>query len=174
MFVDSGLIRKLSTYFIRLPANLGARVYLDKAQSIGDATWNTAIDFSNERWDTGSTGGVATPYPNGIWDAASPARLVAVQPGFYVVSGSIAWAVGVGIRGLAIEWNDATPTSVFIARDLRLGCGANTETEITISTLYWFNKGEWVELHPYQNSGGVLDVVRHDGWSAEFSMVRIP
>ena len=165
---NTELLRLLNAHYIRLPANLGVRVYSKQAQAIGNAAWE-AIDFDSERWDTGIT----NTYEDGFWDGfVSQQRLTAVKAGFYVMSGHIEFASDPnGFRGIGIGFGAAP---VYIARDLR-DAVATTVTMMSISTdPYWLNEGEYVRLFVRQSSAGNLNVNSATAYSPEFGMVRIP
>lgn len=168
-FENTELIRLLNANYIRLPANLGVRVYASQAQAIGNANWE-AIDFDAERWDTGIT----NSYANGFWDAGvSQQRLTAVKAGFYCISGHIEFSGSdpTGFRGVAIALNVG---ATFIASDLR-DAVKSAVTMVSISTdPYWLNVGDYVRLLVRQSSAGNLNVNSSGNYSPEFGMVRTP
>lgn len=167
-FENSELVRLLRSIFMPLPANLGARVY-GSTQNVGDAAYET-IEFDTERWDTGSTGAGGS-YPNGMWDIANDTRLTAVHRGWHTISGHLVFASNaIGIRGIQIRHGGAA----VIARDERHTFAGQIPVPVSITTQYWMNAGEYVELMAFQNSGGVLAVVEVPNYSPEFVMVRIP
>jgi hypothetical protein len=164
--VDMGLVRKLSTYFIRRPANMFARVYRGATQSIADSTW-TAISFTAERWDTGTN----STYPNGFWVNTAATRLTATVSGNYIFTGHISFAAdATGIRAVAIRLNGAT----YIVVDQRPSAGAAANTAISIATSYYLAAGDYAELMVYQNSGGALNVATAANYSPEFTITRVP
>lgn len=166
--INSEMIRTLKSVFLPLPANLGARVF-GSAQNVGNGVYET-IEFDTEHWDTGSTG-AGGAYPNGMWDVANDTRLTAVHRGWHAISGHLTFASNaVGIRGIGIQHS----VDGFIARDERNTIAGQFPISVSITTHYWMNAGEYVELMAYQNSGGVLQVGEMGNYSPEFVMVRIP
>lgn len=167
MRIDDGLLRKLNTFFIRLPANLGARVYRATDQTHDDTGGWVDLSFSNERWDSGG----CPSYPNGIWAAGSPTRLVAVKTGWWSIWGGVRFAAGAGSRRILRITVDVGQTIIAVHEH---NTSAQTPPNLTISTLYWLHAGQYVELGAYQDSGGNLDMLSVANLSPEFAIVRIP
>lgn len=175
--VDTGLIRKLYTWFIPRPANMFARVYRteeDGSQSIGSAAW-TAVSFpSGERWDTGANSDVAPGFHD---TTGNQTRLTATVSGNYIITGHIAWAHGAGtVRAAAIRHTRPAGAATYIAMDSKapLNMQANLYTAHSIATEFWMRKRDYVELMVYQDSGGNLNVLGGLGYSAEFTITRVP
>jgi len=171
--INSEMIRTLKSVFLPLPANLGARVF-GSTQSIANAAYGD-ITFDTERWDTGSTG-AGGAYPNGMWDVATPKRLTAVHRGWHTISGHIEFAYhAVGRRGIQIRHTIPGGAVTEIARSEWDAIKSDQVTQpMSITTQYWMNAGEYVELMAFQDSGAGLNVNEVGNYSPEFVMVRIP
>ena len=159
-------VRLLNAHYIPLPANLGVRVYASQGFTHDKTGAWAEITFDAEHWDTGIT----NDYVDGFWAVANPTRLTAVKRGWYDICGHVKFASdNTGRRGIAIRESGVTTIAVDM-RDSVQGA----DTMISISTKYWLNVGEYVELQVYQNSGGNLNVDRVANYTPEFAMVRIP
>lgn len=169
MLLDSALLRRLMTYFIRLPANFGARVYRD-SDFVHNSTGNwLAVDFNTERWDTANAPGAAAT--TGFWLAANPTRLTAQKRGWHTISGHASFAANaVGYRAAAIGLNGP----VFIAMSNNSALADQLSTTFSVSTKWWLEASDYVELYVWQNSGGNLNVTYSAAYSPEFVIVRIP
>jgi hypothetical protein len=136
---------------IRQSTGIGARVYNTTTQVAVNGSW-TALQFNSERWDTDNIHSTST----------NTNRLTCNTAGFYVISGSIAHAPNVGALGIfhstagAIAVLDTQPS-----------------VRATITTIWYFNVGEYVEMRVYNNSGSNQTIPVYNGYSQEFSMVRI-
>ncbi len=51
--------------------------------------------------------------------------------------------------------------------------GGSDNTHLTITTTLNLTAGQYVQLQTYQNSGGALNVLRANDYSAIFSIARI-
>ena len=170
--VDQGLVRKLSTYFIRRPANLFARVRRSTAQAIGTAAW-TAVIFSHERWDTG----INSDHASGFWviTLGEATKLTAPVSGNYIITGHIEWAGNaVGDRGIGIRHSRGA-AQVYIAQHMTEALStAEIPHPMSIATEYWLREDDYVELMVYQSSGGDLNINSTGNYSPEFTITRIP
>lgn len=172
--VDRGLVRKLSTYFIRKPANCGARIYGSDAFTHNKTgTWLPLI-FDTEREDTGwitDDGGTTVGFWRNDGNAFWEQKLFAQKAGWHTVVGHITWAANAaGIRGIAIRLDGAT----YIAANNQLSNGANNLVQMSVPTIYWLEVGDYVELMAYQSSGGNLNILSAGNYSPEFAIVRTP
>ena len=167
----AGLIRLLNGHYIRLPANLGARVHrLGSDQSHNNTGNWVKVEFDTERVDTGIT----LTYTNGMWDVANATRLTAVKAGWHSIWGGIAFDQSAGgtRRLVGILLNNTSFISVGGVHTPL----ASVPTYTQASTLWWMDVGDYVELSGLQDSGGNLDMLGKSGgdFSCEFAMVRIP
>ena len=169
--VDQGLVRKLSTYFLRRPGNLFCRVY-GSEQAIKNADWGAVVVFDTERWDTGENSSHVT----GFWNAAAPTRLTAPVSGNYIITGHITFAYhATGIRGIGIAVVRPGGAAVIIAQHTQMPCTPDpTVTTLSIATAYWRREDDYVQLAAYQNSGGNLNVNEQANYSPEFTITRVP
>lgn len=168
-FRNSELVKLLMGEFMPLPANLGARAYGDTQEIASGAYAIVMLDI--QRWDTGSTGSGGA-YPNGIWDGGDGSKMTAVHRGWHTISGHIEFAYhAVGRRGIQIRHEGAT----VIARSEWDAIKSDQVAQpMSITTQYWMNAGEYVELMAFQDSGAGLNVTEVGNYSPEFVMVRIP
>lgn len=164
---NTELKRLLTTHFIPRPANLGARVYRSTDQSHNNTGNWVFVSFDTERVDTGIT----NTYTSGIWDVATPTRLTAVKAGWHHIWGGISFAASAAgtIRAVSFRLNAAT----YIAVDSAINLAA-TVINMDVSTLWWMDVGDYVELGGFQDTGGNLNMPTLSAYSLEFAMVRIP
>src|SRR3990167_4503994 len=137
---------------------IGARVY--NSANISTTSGVAAVlTFDSERFDT-----------DGIHSTSSnTSRLTCVTAGKYIITGNVMWASNtVGRRQLKIVLNGAT-TVAFMDETAH----QTFEHAETITTIYDFAVGDYVELHAYQDSTGALNVLNSANSSPEFSMMRI-
>jgi hypothetical protein len=164
--VDQGLVRKLSTYFIRRPANMSARVHRSTDQLIDHDTY-TIISFDSERWDTGAN----STYTNGFWDAATPTRITATVSGFYIMTGHIVFGSNItGTRRIAIRHMTDALWIAFHSHPTVNG----GSTAMSVATEYWLRVGDQVGLYVHQDSGVAINVSALDRYSPEFTITRVP
>ena len=169
--VDQGLVRKLSTYFLRRPGNLFARVRRSTTQAIGTAAW-TAIIFTHERWDTG----VNSDHASGFWEDADGERtkLTAPVSGNCIITGHIEWAGNTtGDRGIGIRHSRGA-AQVYIAQHMTEALSAEKAHPMSIATEYWLREDDYVELMVYQSSAGNLNINSTGNYSPEFTITRVP
>jgi hypothetical protein len=139
------------------PASRSVRVYHSVAQPSNDNTV-LMLSFDCERWDTG-----------GLHDAVQPTRLTCPQTGIYLISGSVSFAANAtGRRYLDILLNGST----MIARQISPAAPVGA-TDLTVSTHYQLNAGDYVELRVLQQSGGALNINATPNCSPEFGMTQI-
>src|SRR3989304_1047524 len=137
---------------------IGARVY--NSANISTTSGVAAVlTFDSERFDT-----------DGIHSTSSnTSRLTCVTAGKYIITGNVMWASNtVGRRQLKIVLNGAT-TIAFMDETAH----QTFEHAETITTIYDLAVGDYVELHAYQDSTGLLNVLNSANSSPEFSMMRI-
>jgi len=137
----------------------GARVNRTSAQSINNAT-TTPVSFDNERYDTDGFHSNST----------NPTRFTIPTTGYYHCGGNVEWASNaVGQRELVITLNAAAPG---IASS-RIDAGAATTYKQNISTDWFFNAGDYIELAGRQTSGAALNINSVASQSAEFWIHRL-
>lgn len=163
MQIEPGLIRKLRSYFIPLPANMGAHVIRVSNQAIANNLWVQVRNFSVP---------AAAPFYNtaGHWAAGTPDVLTCIRAGQHQVSGCIQFAANAtGDRGLAITINGLFS----VVREL-IRASSALETEISISKSVWLEAGDALSLHAFQTSGAPLNAQYTTNLSPTFSIARIP
>lgn len=125
-----------------------AELYQTGAQSIPNAAF-TALLFDTETVDkdVSSTGGHST--------SVSTSRYTAVYPGWYQVSGGVAFAANAtGRRACTWRVNGSSVAGSQVAYPAT----AASDCEIAARTkLVYLNVGDYVELYAYQESGGALN-----------------
>ena len=107
--LSKDLVRKLKTYFIPLPANLGCRIYIDEEEgwthNAGAGNWDLVDLFNAARWDTGD----CQAYTDGFFDGdeigGDKDHITIVRAGWYIASATLSFAynAGGGNRGLRIR-----------------------------------------------------------------------
>jgi hypothetical protein len=169
MMITPGLIRKLRSYFVPLPANLGVAVYRSTDQSHNKTGGWVFVSFDTQREDTGLT----NDYPSGFWEGVTnPTRLTAVKAGWYIIWGGLSFAASAAgtIRAAGIRLNGTT----FIDIDSDVNLAATAINMDVGGAPWWMNKGNYVELGGYQDTGGNLNMPSIAAYSLEFRMVRVP
>jgi hypothetical protein len=140
------------------------RCYNSANISIPNAAW-TSLTFNTNRLDQGtSTSQHST--------SSNTSRLTCQQAGMYVVTGHIEFAANASgdLRAAAIVLNGTTFLGIMQLPGVASGSDA---TRLTITTTYYLNIGDYVELSVEQNSGGALNVLTDGNFSPEFMMARI-
>ena len=134
------------------------RVFHNAAQSIANNTV-TALAFNSERFDT-----------DGMHDnAVNNSRITFVTAGTYLVSLSVSFATNaVGQRIYGIRLNGATT----ICQDIHAAVSTNQD-RTTVSTLYAFSAGDYVEAAVFQDSGAALNMESTGNLSPEFMAIRL-
>jgi len=94
-----------------------------------------------KEWDT-----------NVFWNSSvNPSRLTFRAAGLYQVGGRIAWnAINGGIRYVNIRLNRTTD----ITKESRAGTNSSS-VEANLSTIYYFNAGDYLEFNVFANVGSV-------------------
>ncbi len=133
----------------------GARVYNSANFAVADAT-DTPITFNSERYDE-----------SGLHDTGSnTSRLTATYAGVYLITGHAAWETNAtGIRRISVFLNGSTA----LATSNVTSVSGVVVTRQSISTLYYLNIGDYVELYAYQTSTGSLNVSALGNYSPEFA-----
>lgn len=133
---------------------VGARVYHNTSQTVGNfgTVGVVALVFNSERWDTDS-----------FHDTSSnTSRLTAPVSGYYLIGGHIQWdSNGTGARLLGVRVNGST-TIAFGTLHSR------SDMTQSISTYYFLNASDFVELICIQDSGANRSVISSGNQSAEF------
>lgn len=135
------------------------RVYNSAAISVTNNV-ETALTFNSERFDTDTMHSTAV----------NTGRITFTTAGTYLVGGSIRWAdtASTAAQRLAIRVGGATK----IAETLNNHAN-NGGSPITVTTLYAFSAGDYVELVAYQNTAGALNVTATGNQSPEFWAVWV-
>ncbi len=138
-----------------IPAARVTRSGASGAQSISDST-NTALAFTEERYDTASMHDNAT----------NNTRLTAPVTGIYEISASIVWGPNAtGRRQVFLRKNGSTTLAIEHGVP-----GSGSDWGQTITTAPSLQAGEYVEVLVFQNSTGALDVLKANESTPEFSM----
>jgi len=138
-----------------LPQMDGVRVYNSADLSINNDSF-TVLTFDSERYDRGNLHSTSS----------LTSRLTAARAGIYPITGHIRFAGNAaGVRYLGVLLNGAT----VIAQQGALNAAGSADI-LSVSTLYYLNAGDYVELQAYQNSGGLLSVTATGNKSPEFAM----
>lgn len=135
------------------------RVYNNAAFSVPDAT-DTPVTFNSERRDTDTNHSTVT----------NTSRITFTTAGLYLVGGHGIYAANAtGTRKLFIRLGGTTPLATSEANN----SGGSNTVALTVSTLYAFTAGQYVELVGFQNSGGALNLTAVSNSSPEFWAVFV-
>jgi hypothetical protein len=136
-----------------------ARAYNTSAQSIPNST-DTALTFNTDRYDTDNIHSTTT----------NTSRLTAQTAGIYAVTGEVIFAGNSSgtFRDLYVRLNG---TTTVVQQNTKPDAAYNTRA--TITTMYYLNAGDYVELMTYQDSGGALSTVVNSPESPEFSITKM-
>lgn len=129
--------------------------------NISHATSGTRqfLTFANERFDSADLHSTSS----------NTGRLTAPITGLYLIGGHIIFASNAtGRREASIRLNGTT----FLEINNQPAVNGD-DTEMSVTTLYQFTAGDYVELGANQTSGGALDVRSLANISPEFWMVRL-
>ena len=134
-----------------------ARVYNSGNISVPDSSVTT-LTFDSERWDTDNFHDLTT----------NPERLTIPEAGFYTVSANVWWSANTSDRRhLHLYLNGTTQ----IGSDTRTtGAGSNFYQHIT--TQYYFEAGDYIEVKVYQKSGSTLTINNNGNVSPEFMISK--
>jgi hypothetical protein len=121
-------------------------------QSIANSAFTNPISWS----------GVVNSRNGGVWDSANPTRLTVPvgAGGLYSAMAGCAFAAnGTGARGIYFQKNGTT-----LLRGMNLpNSGASLFTELFLDREIDLVAGDYLEVIPWQNSGGALNIVAQDG-----------
>ncbi len=138
---------------------IGASVYRSSTQTHNNTGNWVTVAFGDEYWDTDSIHDNAT----------NNTRLTCKTAGVYEIAACLRFAANsTGERGLRFVAGGATAIGWVMV--------PTAPTQPAVLNLVWRHSmavNDYVELQAYQNSGGNLDMVYADGYSINFSMVRI-
>lgn len=145
-------VRAALSFLANPPA---CRVYHNTAQSIANNS-EVALTFNSERYDTDSMHSTSV----------NPSRITFNTTGLYVVSLTFEFAPhSTGRRYGVIKLGGTTGIAVALNPTAEGTFGHG----FSISTIYKFTAGEFVEAKVYQNSGGALNVLNSPNFSPEFA-----
>lgn len=155
LYVKGG---KVETDAGALAPSHGARVYHSAtSQNIPDNT-DTAVTFDTERWDD-----------DAFWDVASPTRLTIPDDGWYMVGGAVGYAfyTPAGKRfWLYVRRDGVTHIAVQSIPD------TDGARELSVSGLWYFTAGQYVELVVKQNTGAARTLQTSGSIYPEFWIMR--
>lgn len=141
-------------------ASYGCRVYNDANISVSVSGVQQALTFNSERYDTYGMHSTSV----------NPSRLTAPRAGTYNIFGQIEYASNsTGVRFASIRLDGATYISVTSTPAVT---GGDT-THCCVSTQYYLNANQFIELMANQTSGGALNVLYSGNTSPEFGMVYV-
>ena len=134
------------------------RVYNSTDQAVTSGVAKV-LSFDTERFDT-----------DNIHDATtSPTRLTCRTAGVYLIIGHMSFTSNPdGNRQLLVKVND-TNFITYVEDD----CPPVGTFRPMLTTIYYLNEGDYVELHALQTSGVTLYARYQADFSTEFMMVRI-
>ena len=137
--------------------SIGVRVYRTSDLPVANNT-ATPIPFDTVRWDDDT-----------FWDEANPTRLTFHTPGTYLVWGSLFFAAHADQHyRTAVIVRNGLPSTDELGEHLNANSYGDSHAA-TVTSVWRFNPGEYVELYAYQGSGVTLSVLRHTLESPEFA-----
>ena len=140
--------------------DIGCRVYNSGNIVCGTGAW-TYLTFDSERYDT-----------DGMHSTiANTGRIYPAHKGVYLITGHVQLdVIGSGvIAALAIQY---FPGYLQIASQY-MESGTVNKTDISVSTAYALNVGDWVALQVYHNAGGNRNALVTGNKSPEFTATRL-
>lgn len=140
---------------------VSCRVYDDAAQTLTSSGTLYPIAFAHERWDGFAMHDTST----------NNSRITLPVAGWYMICGDVAFAANAtGSRSVFIR---ADGTAYIGGVTIDAVSEASRITEISVSTVYYFSAGAYVEVVARQVSGGALDTYIVAEHSPEFAVIRI-
>ena len=138
----------------------GCRVYNNTNISVATSGTQQALTFNTERYD--NYGMHST--------SVNTSRLTAQRNGIYEIFGHIEYASNTtGVRFATIRLDGTTD----IAVSSTLARTGGYSTHGSVSTQYFLNANQYVELMALQTSGGALNAVSTGNMAPEFGMVYV-
>jgi hypothetical protein len=131
-----------------------ARVYHNANQSCPSGSYYMVL-FNSERFDT-----------DNIHDTTTlTTRLTCRTAGVYQISGQITWAAAANALGttISIYLNGTTVIADTVNYSI-------DQRSMNISTPYYLNPGDYVELRVLQQTAGPINILTSPNYSPEFSM----
>lgn len=143
--------------FVPMPAADYVRVYNSSAITLTSGA-QTTLTFDSERYDSNNLHSTVT----------NPSQLVCVNAGVYIITGHVQFAAdATGLRRLLIRRNGT------VAIAYQFSAPATTTIQMSVSTTYYLNAGDYVELLARQDNGGTLTVDALNSYSPEFTMAKV-
>lgn len=138
---------------------LATRVRRTSDQTIPNATL-TAISFQ-----------AAVSDPFGMWTLGSnPDRVTIQQPGWYQLSGSVAFAANAtGMRATLLRINN----SYYVAAARSTNAGGSERTAQVVSAGIQLAANDYVQLWVAHSAGADLNVFAEDQWTPTLSVARV-
>ena len=134
------------------------RVYHNAAQSTTTGV-ELSLALNSERWDTDTMHSTVT----------NNSRITFTTGGLYLLVGHIEFAANAtGYRLASIRWQNTTTLAVQTTKP-----HGTFADRLTVTCVYGFGAGEWVELRAFQDSGGSLNVNSTANFSPELSATWI-
>lgn len=138
----------------------GCRVYNSAVISIVTSGSPQALTFNSQRYDTYGMHSTSV----------DTSRLTAKRNGIYSIFGNMEYQNNItGVRFALIRLDGTT----FIASSSSVALTDIYATALNVSTHYYLNTNQYVELVAIQSSGGALNVLNNGNRSPEFGMVYI-
>lgn len=122
------------------------------AAAVANNTWTQVTGLDTERWDA-----------DNMWAAGDP-DITIQKPGIYLASGYAAFAANsTGRRGLRLKHSDGS-----IIAETLWDAGSLAQGMVA-ATIYDFAAADKVSLWVYQDSGGSLNLIGGENYSADLS-----
>lgn len=155
---DIKTIRALNKY---PDSAVACRVYRAAAFTHNSSGDYLPITFDSERRDAKAMHSTVT----------NNTRITVPIPGWYYIWGNAVFdANATGSRVLQIRVGGST--AIAAVREIAPSASANSK--MAISTVYYLNADDYVELYAYQNSGGNLDIITEGTYSPDFAAAKFP
>ena len=132
------------------PTFVGCALTNSVTQSIANNTYQ-ALTFNTEVFDT-----------DGFHDTSTNTNRITIpsgKAGKYLVTVTATFATnGSGVRVMYLTKNSTTPSGPTTFGSVQTLASSGANSSVAYSVVLNLNVGDWINLSPYQNSGGALDL----------------
>lgn len=145
----------------RPAARCGASIYRNATQTINNVT-STPVTL-----DTVAYNDV------GMWNVASPTKIVIPVAGYYALTATVTWAISAAgtWRSNSIYKNGGT---VLSQANFPPDPAAVINLAFTTGCFASLNTGDYIEMYVYQNSGGTMNIVAVVPASIQLGVHKLP
>lgn len=149
----------LRNAIVSIPDHDSVRVKNSSSQTVLNAS-DKALTFDTEEFD------LQDMHNNTV----NSSRLTAKATGLYLIIGNAIYESNTsGVR----TWRLKVNNTQFIAGSVLPASTTSNATEITITSIYRLEQGDYVELIARQDSGSTLNIINSATFGATFAMVKV-